>query len=62
MRAFAAPPNMTVSDWADRYRILSPEASAERGKRQTDRAPYQREIKNSISDPRVERVINKSSA
>ena len=62
MRAFAAPPNMTVSDWADRYRILSPEASAERGKWHTDRAPYQREIMNAISDPRVERVIIKSSA
>ena len=42
--AYATPPEMTVSQWADEYRVLSPEASAERGRWRTDRAPYQREI------------------
>mgnify|MGYP005750350051 CR=1 FL=1 len=62
MRAFATPPDMTVSEWADAFRVLSPESSAERGRWRTDRAPYQREIMDSIGDPRVERVVVKSSA
>ena len=28
---FAPPPSLTVSEWADRYRYLSPESSAEPG-------------------------------
>ena len=35
------PPELTVSQWADEYRRLSPEASAEPGRWNTDRAPYQ---------------------
>lgn len=31
-------PNLTVSDWADRYRMLSSEASSEPGRWRTDRA------------------------
>lgn len=62
MSAYATPPEMTVSQWADQYRVLSPEASAERGRWRTDRAPYQREIMDAVGDPRVERVVVKSSA
>lgn len=62
MEAYATPPEMTVSEWADQYRMLSPEASAERGRWRTDRAPYQREIMDAVGDPRVERVVVKSSA
>lgn len=62
MKSFATPPDMTISQWADEYRVLSPEASAEVGRWRTDRAPYQREIMNAIGDARVERVIVKSSA
>ena len=43
-KAFQTPPDMTVSEWADAYRMLSPEASAEPGKWRTDRAPYQKDI------------------
>lgn len=31
------PPKLTVSEWADEYRYLSPESSAEPGKWRTDR-------------------------
>ena len=62
MQAYATPPEMTVSQWADEYRVLSPEASAERGRWRTDRAPYQREILDAVGDARVERVVVKSSA
>ncbi len=53
---------MTVSQWADNYRQLSSEASAEPGKWHTDRAPYQREIMDAVCDIRVETVVIMSSA
>lgn len=62
MKALATPPDLTVSEWADEYRFLSPEASAEHGRWRTDRAPYQREILDAIGDQRVERIVIKSSA
>ena len=62
MHGFATPPDMTISQWADAYRILSPESSAESGRWRTDRAPYQKELMNAMSDPHVERVILKTSA
>ena len=36
------PPKLTVSEWADKYRRMSPEASAGTGRWHTDSAPYQR--------------------
>ena len=60
---FAAPPKrLTVSEWADKYRVLSPEASAEPGKWNTSRAEYQRGIMDAFSDPRVYKVVWMSSA
>ena len=56
------PPDLTISEWADSNRQISPEASAEFGQWKTDRAPYQREIMNAISDELTERVIVMSSA
>lgn len=56
------PPDLTVSQWADEHRMLSPEASAEPGRWVTDRAPYQRGIMDTFSDPDVEIVVIMSSA
>ncbi|MCT2347133.1 phage terminase large subunit family protein [Niallia taxi] len=58
----APPPDLTVSQWADKYRRLSSESSAEPGQWRTDRAPYQREILDSVNDPTLEKVIIMSSA
>lgn len=58
----APPPKLTVAEWADRYRYLSREASAEAGKFRTDRAPYQRGILEACSDPLIEQVVVMSSA
>jgi phage terminase large subunit GpA-like protein len=58
----APPPELKVSDWADCYRRLSSEASAEPGQWKTDRAPYQREIMNAVNDQKVETVVVMSSA
>lgn len=56
------PPELTVSEWADNYRVLPSETSAEPGQWDTSRAPYQREIMNAISDPMYEDIIIMSSA
>ena len=58
----APPPELTVSQWADRYRKLSPEASAEPGQWNTDRTPYMREIMDAISDSECNEVDIMSSA
>ncbi len=58
----APPPDLTVSEWADGYRKLSSEASAEPGQWRTDRAPYQRGIMDAINDIDVETVVVQSSA
>lgn len=55
-------PKMLVSDWADNYRVLVQESSAEPGKWNTSRAEYQREIMNVVNDPDVVNVVIKSSA
>lgn len=62
LKRWAPPPRLTVSEWADRYRRLSPEASAEPGPWVTARAPYQREIMDAACDPRIETVCIMSSA
>ena len=62
VRIIAPPPKLTVSQWADENRVLSKESSAEHGKWNTDRAPYQREIMDSINDPNYEEIVVMSSA
>lgn len=61
-RIVAPPPELTVSEWADLYRRLSSESSAEPGQWRTDRAPYQREIMDAVNDPAVETIVVMTSA
>jgi len=61
-KAAAPPPKLTISEWADRYRKLSSENAAEPGQWRTDRAPYQREIMDCITNPKIEKVIVMSSS
>lgn len=56
------PPAMTLSQWADRYRMLSQENSAAPGRWHTDNAPYQREIMDAIGDPHIRKVVIMSAA
>jgi len=58
----APPPDLKISDWADQYRKLPKETSAEPGQWRTERAPYQRRIMDSINDPEVEKVVVMSSS
>jgi phage terminase large subunit GpA-like protein len=48
-RGLAPDPALTVSEWADRYRILSSRASSEAGRYRTDRTPYMRAIMDALS-------------
>lgn len=47
-RGLAPEPRITVSEWADRHRVLPPE-SAEPGRWRTARVPYLREIMDALS-------------
>ena len=58
----APPPNMTISQWADKYRRLSSESSAEPGRWRTSKAPYQREIMDAVCDMRIQKVVIMSAA
>ena len=52
------PINLSVSQWADEYRLLSSKASSEPGKWRTDRTPYLREILDSLSSNNsIEQVV-----
>ena len=42
-------PALTVSEWADQHRVLSPRASAEPGRYRTDRTPFMRDIMDALS-------------
>ena len=50
-------PALTVSEWADRERFLSPRASAEPGRYRTDRTPYMRAIMDALSPTNATRRI-----
>ncbi len=60
--AFVPPSTAGVDEWADRSRYLSTEASSEPGRWSTDRAPYLREIMQSLTDPDVHRICWVKSA
>lgn len=53
----APPKPLTISEWADQHRVLSPESSAEPGPWRTDRAPYQREPMNAINSGKHQTIV-----
>lgn len=50
-------PLLSVSEWSDRYRYLSQRASAEPGRWRTSRAPYLKEIMDSLSATSPTQVV-----
>lgn len=54
--AWKLPEKITVSEWADRERIVSPLVSPESGPWKTSRVPYMRAIMDAFSDPLVEEI------
>ena len=61
-KTLSPPPTLKISEWADKYRRLSSESSAEAGKWNTARAEFQREIMDCVVDSTVEDVVVMSSA
>jgi phage terminase large subunit GpA-like protein len=62
LEALLPPPKLTVSEWADRYRVLG-NTSPEPGPWRTDRTPYLREIMDSLTPGApCERVVFMKSA
>ena len=57
------PPELTISEWADKYRVLTSEASSEPGPWRTDRFPFTKEIMDICSpqDPTKEIVMMKAA-
>jgi phage terminase large subunit GpA-like protein len=51
------PEALTVSEWADKHRVLDSKTSAEPGPWSTDRTPYLRAIMDCFCDHEVEEII-----
>jgi len=62
LKLLAPPPKLSISEWADRYRVLSRESSAEPGRWKTSRIPYAKKIMDIVKDRQVEEVIIQSAA
>lgn len=58
---FRAPEQLTVDEWADKYRVL-PETSAEAGPWRTSRTPYLREPMRAFTDPKIHRIVMVASS
>lgn len=58
---FRPPEQLTVDEWADKYRVL-PETSAEAGPWRTERTPYLREPMRAFTDPLVNRIVMVASS
>ena len=54
---FIPPEDLTVSEWAEQHRRLSPESSAEPGLWRTSRTPYLRDVMDAFNDPKVKHII-----
>jgi phage terminase large subunit GpA-like protein len=52
---YRPPPPLTVSEWSDANRVLSPESSASPGKWRT--LPYMKSIQDAITDPDVATIV-----
>ena len=57
LQHFRPPEDLTVSEWADRNRRLSPESSAESGLWRTSRTPYLKEPMDTFTDPKVKKIV-----
>ncbi|MBW7057534.1 phage terminase large subunit family protein [Paracoccus bogoriensis] len=62
-RGLSPDPALTVSEWADRHRVLSSRAASEAGPYRTNRTPYMRAIMDALSPASpVQRVVFMKSA
>lgn len=59
---FRPPEDLTVSQWAERYRVLSRESSAEAGPWNNDRTPYLVGVMDAFTDPAVDHITMVASS
>ena len=52
---------LSVSEWASQFRIIS-SGNAEPGRWKNSRTPYLKEVMDSFTDPKVQKIVLKSSA
>jgi len=57
LRGMIPPDDLTVSEWAEKYRRLSAESAAEPGPWRTERTPYLKEVMDSFTDPKVNHIV-----
>lgn len=57
LKVFKPPEQLTVSEWADKFRILDAKTSAEPGPWRTARTPYLQGIMDAFTDPNIEEII-----
>lgn len=57
LKVLKPPEKLTVSEWADKYRILDAQTSAEPGKWNTSRTEYLKGIMNAFTDVEVEKIV-----
>ena len=57
MQGLQPTENLTLAEWADKYRRLPPEGSAEPGLWKTSRTPYLKKIMECLTDPKVREVV-----
>lgn len=62
LAGFSPPDNTTVTEWAEKKRRLSAEASAEPGPWRTKRTPYLKEIMDAFTDPKVKHIVFASAS
>ena len=60
--SFTPPEDITVTQWADKKRRLSPESSAEPGPWRTSRTPYLKEPMDAVTDPKVKLLVMVASS
>ena len=59
---YKPPEKLTLDEWSDKYRRLSPESSAEAGPWRTERTPYLREPMRAFTDPKVKNIVMVASS
>jgi len=62
LKKLEPPEDISVAEWSEKYRILSPECSAEPGKWKHYRAPYLQEIMECFTDDSVKEIVVMSCA
>ena len=57
IRSFLVADDLTVSQWADKFRRLSPESSAEAGPWRTRKTPYLKDVMDAFTDPKIRHIV-----